>query len=127
MNKKKGFTLVELIIVIAIMAILAAVAIPSFSSIKESANAKADLSNAKTIATAVNALLAEGEVEITKNTEIDLSDGSETAKAIVEYLQTVPKTSDDGSFTVNIDESERVTVLADGEVVYPEATNKEEN
>ena len=52
-KKKKGFTLIELIIVIAIIAILAAVAIPKFGAIKESANKKADVANAKNIHTAV--------------------------------------------------------------------------
>lgn len=42
-NKKKGFTLVELVIVIAVIAILAAVLIPTFSSVIKNANNSADL------------------------------------------------------------------------------------
>lgn len=42
--KKKGFTLVELVIVIAVVAILAAVLIPTFSSIIDKANLSADQS-----------------------------------------------------------------------------------
>lgn len=42
---KKGFTLVELIIVMAVMAILAAIAVPSISGITAAANKKADDAN----------------------------------------------------------------------------------
>lgn len=38
-NKKKGFTLVELVIVIAVIAILAGVMIATFSNVVEKANA----------------------------------------------------------------------------------------
>ena len=37
-NNKKGFTIVELVIVIAVIAILAAVLIPTFSGVIEKAN-----------------------------------------------------------------------------------------
>lgn len=47
-NKKKGFTLIELIIVIAILAILAAVLIPSMVSYMDTANARVADSNAQT-------------------------------------------------------------------------------
>ena len=42
-TNKKGFTLVELVIVIAVIAILAAVLIPTFSNIVKAANISADL------------------------------------------------------------------------------------
>lgn len=57
-NRKKGFTLIELIIVIAILAILAAIAIPMFSGITKSANDAVDKANASNIATAYNAFQA---------------------------------------------------------------------
>ena len=41
LKNKKGFTLVELVIVIAVIAILAAVLIPTFSNVVENANKSA--------------------------------------------------------------------------------------
>ena len=46
-NTKKGFTIVELVIVIAVIAILAAVLIPTFSGLVEKANKNAALTEAK--------------------------------------------------------------------------------
>lgn len=46
-NKKKGFTLVELVIVIAVIAILAGVMIATFSNVVEKANASKAFQEAK--------------------------------------------------------------------------------
>ena len=43
LKNKKGFTLVELVIVIAVIAILAAVLIPTFSNVVQKANASKEL------------------------------------------------------------------------------------
>ena len=58
MKKKKGFTLVELVIVIAVIAILSAILIPTFGSIMSDAketSAKADLKSVITTYLAENA------------------------------------------------------------------------
>ena len=46
-SNKKGFTIVELVIVIAVIGILAAVLIPTFSSVVEKANESAAMQEAK--------------------------------------------------------------------------------
>ena len=46
-SNKKGFTIVELVIVIAVIAILAAVLIPTFSNVISKANDSAALQNAR--------------------------------------------------------------------------------
>ena len=53
MRNKKGFTLMELLIVVAIIAILAAIAIPTFSSSLEKAKRGADEANARSLYAAV--------------------------------------------------------------------------
>ena len=46
-KKKRGFTIIELVIVIAVIAILAGVLIPTFSSVIEKANKSARLQTAR--------------------------------------------------------------------------------
>ena len=46
-NNKKGFTIVELVIVIAVIGILAGILIPTFSGVTSSAKTQAALSSAK--------------------------------------------------------------------------------
>ena len=96
-NSKKGFTLVELVIVIAILAILAAIAIPVVNSIINTASRNTALSNADTIELAVKECQAHiasknGEVysQIAegKYKEITIKDVAE-AKAITEAFEVV--------------------------------------
>ena len=56
----KGFSLVELIVVIAIMAVLVGVLAPQFIKYVESSRRSTDVSNAETIRSAVLADIAEG-------------------------------------------------------------------
>lgn len=50
-NNKKGFTIVELVIVIAVIGILAAVLIPTFSSVTDNARANARLQETRNVMT----------------------------------------------------------------------------
>ena len=48
-HSKKGFTLVELVMAIAILAVIAAIAIPVVSSVIKTANQNTDTNNGKTV------------------------------------------------------------------------------
>jgi type IV pilus assembly protein PilA len=57
---KGGFTLIELIVVIAVIAILASVMLPRFTGFTESARKTGVLSDARNIVTVVEAMMMEG-------------------------------------------------------------------
>lgn len=64
-KNQKGFTLVELIVVIAILGILGAIAVPKFGGFKETASEKADEVTMDVIRNAVMIALANGDIKVT--------------------------------------------------------------
>lgn len=71
--KKKGFTLIELIVVIAILGILAAVLIPRFAGFQDKAHRTQIVTDAKQIATAADSMIAEsstGDLTGKTNTQV---------------------------------------------------------
>lgn len=79
-NNKKGFTLVELVIVVAVMAVLVAVAIPTVSSITKSAKDAVAESNARTIESVIK--LAEANAANLADTGVASLKASDVAKAV---------------------------------------------
>lgn len=61
-RNKKGFTLVELIVVITILGILAGIAVPRFTSVTADAQATADRATARTILSAIT--MAEASLQV---------------------------------------------------------------
>jgi type IV pilus assembly protein PilA len=115
----KGFSLVELIIVIAIMVILVAVLAPQFTKWVERSRIGTDIQNASEIATAVQVALAEGKVTAPVSTATVPSTTTLTS------LTAVPKTKSttvgkDNDFTYTVSDSGAVTVTANGHTLFPE-------
>lgn len=70
MLNKKGFSLVELMIVVVIMGILIAVAIPLYGAITENANNKTCSSNIKTIKSNAASYMSTYNSKVTKKDDI---------------------------------------------------------
>ncbi len=81
MLNKKGFTLAELLIVVAIIAVLVAIAIPIFTSQLEKSREATDAANIRDYYAEISVGLLDGSLNATKNT-MTVS-GNKTATATV--------------------------------------------
>ena len=123
----KGFSLVELIIVVAIMAILAGVLIPQFVKYLENSKKSADLSQAESIANAVAAQYAEDMAAATTSLSYDGSDhsvdGSVATILNMGNSSPVSKVVPGTSFSYNLNQSNGdVTIKVGGDEIYPNPT-----
>lgn len=59
-SRKAGFSLVEMLVVIAIIGIIAAIAIPNIGNLNDSAKSAAAKRNAQTVSSVLNAAIAAG-------------------------------------------------------------------
>jgi len=91
MNKKtQGFTLVEIMIVVAIIAILAAIAIPNFISYRQTANTNTCKSNIKTLESATEAYLVTFGTHAAALTDLTSVPTGKTGTPVLKSIPTCP-------------------------------------
>lgn len=99
-NKKKGFTLIELIVVIAILAILAMLAIPLYNGLREKSAQNIADANARSVYTAGRAVeaLNDSTVTISSLLGADFKGTSEYDAGIATWSGTVDGKSVTGTY-----------------------------
>ncbi|WP_271628601.1 prepilin-type N-terminal cleavage/methylation domain-containing protein [Caldicellulosiruptor sp. DIB 104C] len=111
-SKHKGFTLIEMVIVVAIIAILIAIAVPQVLKQINKSKIEADKANAKNIATAIQQWVSEGNVlnGTADWQKIQDKDPVNTGNGIQDYLGSgLPKTKlRNGDFYYQYDATNQV-------------------
>lgn len=104
---KSAFTLLEMVVVIAILALLLFIAIPKYNNMRKKAATVAHNTNVKTLESAVSAYIS---IEGIPKTQIEWTKDNDKAK---EYIKQWPKIPSGLGLT---DESYKIIISVDGKI-----------
>lgn len=134
-SSTKGFTLIELIIVITILAVLAVIGMQAYGTITAKSRAQVDVSNAQNLGTAINRAYAEGKIstfsadadnwqtnggDIFSAISSSIPNGEPPIKAAVGYKWFYNCTQDGSSIKVGVGPSSDSSPT---QVLYPKTTS----
>lgn len=135
-EKKRGFTLIELMVVLAVIAVIVYIAVPNFVSIKESVNVKVDKQSCETIKSIARTFAIDGSIKIANDTtpikfvympnkSVGVSGTINSLKggtmpgeqALLDALSEVrpPQVDDSKGYSVEMTKKGKVTVKVEGE------------
>lgn len=120
---RKGFTLIELIVVIAILGILATVAIPKLTGFQQDAKIKADISNARMIASQAAILYANGSIAAPAADGTSIAAEAKLLAAMESGVLPVPQAVASSTFAVTMDKNGKVVVKVGTVELYPSITS----
>ncbi len=125
----KGFSLVELVIVMAIMAVMIGMLAPQYVKFVKESKISADIANADRISTAINVAISDADIDMNS---VGITSGvSISAGTSVSYLNgftAIPESNVNDTYEWVIDwtESDGVTKITLGGIeIYPNTTNYE--
>lgn len=124
---KKGFTLVELLIVIAVLGIIAGIGVNSMSGITDTFKEKADAQTCEQLARVIEVQVLAGTLDLSKHTKLESGDVDEIGTTHSQSVANTPfivtvqeKTGDTGNyelvFTITGNDFSHTVDIADSSV-----------
>ena len=120
--KKKGFTLIEIMIVVAIIALLAAIGIPNFVKYRNRARVGACTANLIQIAKAYEAYMLESNLEVSADTAVTIATLTTQLVGPTNYLKARPACGAAGTYSLTIDGTSQIPTAYCTVSDHPSAT-----